>query len=354
MRHLFLPAVLPTTLADRWGMSPLNWLDQRVRGRDGHYPNALLSHYHWRAERRLRLADDVFIFGDSGGFSVATQGAFIDPLDAILWQLKHCDVGPILDHPPARIAGVHHPDGDAGSDWDESLHLTVLSIERALPHYLEALEAGSRFRLWGVVHGETDEQLEEWHRRISDVYPFTEPGEGWAFKAFRPKGKAGVARCLRCIESHRIRRAHFFGTGGVPAVVTLFCLGPEAGLEFLSYDASTPIKLGYNRALLIPTADSLGWRTIVERFSDTGETPARNYMRDRCPCLSCQFLREDLEECPEVDDEYFKYRMTFHNVLAALRVFDALFEASKQDSRGLLREKLGKDYKKTMRAFRPS
>ena len=354
MRHLFLPALLPTTLRDRWKLRPLNWIDRRVRGMDCYYPNNLLSYHYWSRVRRLQFGDGKFLFGDSGGFSIATQGAFIDPLEVILWQLKHCDVGPILDDPPARIAGVRRLEGDAASDWEESIRLTALNTQRALPYYLDALDNGSRFRWWGVVHGENYKQLEQWYGRISDIYPFTEEGEGWAFKPFHKIFHRGVARCLRFIESHSIRRAHFFRTTALRSVTTLLCLGPEAGLDFVSYDASTPIKHGNNRSLMIPSADSLDWEIRKELFRETGETPVRDYMRDECPCSSCQWLREDLEDCPDIEDEYFKFRMIFHNVLTAVKVFDALFEASKQDPQGLLREKLGKDYKATLRSFERS
>ena len=352
MRHLFLPAFLPTNLSNHWGLSPLNWLDPRLRGSACYYPNMLLSYHHWRTERRLQLDGSQFLFGDSGGFSVATQAVFLNARNVIQWQLRHCEVGPILDDPPAKIAGVPRLENDAASNWEKSIRLTVLNTKRALPYYLKALANGSRFRWWGVVHGENYKQLKQWYGKIFEVYPFTNPGEGWAFKAFPPTSPSGTARCLRFIESHNIQQAHFFRNGGIEAVTTLLCLGPEAGLDFVSYDASTPIKHGINRRLMIPSSDFLSWKIRNEKFRDLGETFARDYMKDECPCSSCQWLREDLKECPDIEDEYFKYRMSFHNLLIAVKVFDALFEASKQDPRGLLREKLGKDYKATLRAFK--
>ena len=278
----------------------------------------------------------------------------MDPLAVILWQLKYCDIGVILDEPPASITRADLPWGDPAGDWEQSMHLTAEATKRVIPTYLDALDKGSDFRLWGVVHGESYEQLERWHRTVSDIYPFTEEGEGWAFKAFPPTSASGTAQCLCFIKSQCIRRAHFFQTGGVKAATTLLCLGPEAGLDFVSYDATTPITQGNYRSLIIPDADSLGWEIETERFRETGDTSVRDYMKNECPCSSCQWLREDLEECPDIEDEYFKFRMIFHNVLTAVKVFDALFEASKQDPRGLLREKLGKeDYKATLRSFKP-
>lgn len=352
MRQLFLPAVLPTTLTNRWRLRPLNWMDPSIRRMDCFYPNTLMSYYHWRASRMPDFATGGFRLGDSGGYSIATLGAIIDPRDVILWQLKNCDVGVILDNPPLSIAGFDREGESAASNWEASLRLTALNTERMLPIYLRALEQGSPFRLWGVVHGEDLDQLEQWHEKICEVYPFTEPGEGWAVKPFPSGHPPGVARCLRFLKSRSIRRAHFFQTAGIKAVATLFCLGPKAGLEFLSYDATTPITQGNNRSLVIPKADSLGWKSVIERSRDFGETPARDYMRHECRCASCRWLRKDLEECPDIDDEYFKYRMVFHNVLATVKVFDALWKASQQDPGALLREKLGKDYKATIRAFR--
>lgn len=338
MKALFLPAVLPTTLTDRWGTRPLNWLDPRVKWTTGYYPHLLQSFYYWTSSR-LQVPNDGFRFGDSGGYTIATRGVLIDPREVLLWQLEHSDLGPILDHPPGRIAGVSD-----GTPWEDALTLTANNLRRGLPIYLRAREKGCRFRLWGVAHGETMDQLQEWHRVVSEVFPFQDTEEGWAVKPFPPNKPPGVVRCLRFLRGHNVRNAHFFMTAGIKAVVTLACLGPQAGLEFLTYDATTPVTSGNHRGLLIPKPDSLGWETLEEKRRLTGKTPARAYMRERCECLSCHWLREDLEENPDLPDEYFKYRFIFHNVLVALKVFDTLYAASQENPRALLREFLGRDF----------
>ncbi len=338
MKALFLPAVLPTTLTDRWGTRPLNWLDPRVKGAPSYYPHLLQSFYHWTSSR-LHIPRDGYRFGDSGGYTIATQGVLIDPREVLLWQIEHSTGGAILDHPPGSIAGVMD-----GTPWEDALILTANNVRRGLPIYLRVRENGSPFRLWGVAHGENQSQLEGWHRRISDLYPFTGPGEGWAVKPFPSNNPGGVVRCLRFLRSQGIRRAHFFRTAGVRSVVILYCLGPQAGLEFLTYDATSPITTGNNRGLFIPKPDLLGWETLAEKRRITGETPARTYMKEVCECVSCQWLREDLEDDPDLEDEYFKYRFIFHNVLTVLKVFDNLYEVSLQDPRALLREKLGRSF----------
>ena len=83
MKQMFLPAILPTTFTDRWQSRPLNWMDLRIENMDCYYPKILMSYYHWQAIRRFRFANNAYRFGDSGGYSIATQGAFIDPREVV-------------------------------------------------------------------------------------------------------------------------------------------------------------------------------------------------------------------------------------------------------------------------------
>ena len=68
MKQLYLPAILPTTLYDKWGLSPMNWLDPQTQGTGAYYPYVLISFYHWRTTRKI-FTPDVHVFGDSGGYS---------------------------------------------------------------------------------------------------------------------------------------------------------------------------------------------------------------------------------------------------------------------------------------------
>src|SRR5690242_14713149 len=101
MKLCYLPAIWPDVLWNHRVVTPLNWMDPRLRGTTAHHPFGLSSfgNPNWRRQRFTWDADD-FIFGDSGGYSVATRQECFDPRDVLGWQLAMCSVGAVLDDPP--------------------------------------------------------------------------------------------------------------------------------------------------------------------------------------------------------------------------------------------------------------
>lgn len=323
MRWAYLPAMLPTTVADRWGLGPLNWVDPRLKGTAGWHPYALISYHYWRTER-FRFDPEVYVFGDSGGYSVMSIGASIDPVMLILWQIENCTVGAILDHPPFAVRK-----GGRSPRWEAALAETVQNVRQALPYYLRALDEGEPFRWWGVIHGDTRQQQEEWHGRIAEVYPFTEEGEGWAIKP-RPANPATITRSVWVARDLGVRRLHFFTIGGLDCARTLFQVGLKAGIEFATFDSTTPITNGINRQIFCPDPDRLRWTILDGRGSDSGRMQdmrdGHDYLLETCRCRSCSILRRATEEAPErIDDEHWKYRIIFHNVLVMGDVLDQVY-----------------------------
>lgn len=311
MKLLYLPAMSMDAFRNDWVRTPLNWMDPRLRGSTAHHPHALVSFVQWHRQPFAWEPDD-FVFGDSGGYTVLTKGLIIDPRKVIRWQLRHSELGCILDTPAFAIS-----QGDrVPPPWQECLRRTVAATEAALPQYLSALEGGARFRWQGVVHGRTTAELEEWWAAVSAVYPFTASGEGWAFKPQPENCPEGVARILSFIKSKGIRRAHFFASAGLDAVETLACLGPAAGLEHATFDSMSAVHHGYRRQLRLPGGGVL-WTA--------DGSAARRYMLEDCPCVSCRFVAGDLEEYADlIADPYWKHRIIFHNVLDMLAEFDGI------------------------------
>jgi len=350
MRQLYLPAILPTTLHDKFGLHPVNWMDPKAKGTAAYYPHALISFFHWRSHQRI-FTPDVHIFGDSGGYSIATVGAEIDPIEVMWWQIKNCSTGCILDVPPfiLRESFGSVLGGSAATNWKEALRLTLLNTERAMPIYLDALDRGEDFRWWGVAHGETDSQLEEWHGRVSEIYPFDHPGEGWALKPHPSNNVVALARLLRFCSTVEIRNAHFLQMTGFPALFTLFALGPDH-LDFASYDSTTPIIKGNKR--ITWSQKENGLRIIeISEVSREGETFARDFLRT-CPCLSCEWMRIDLPDVkPELLSEYYKYRMCFHNVLIGLETYQLMEKFVQDNPLKALKQKLKHRFGPVMRAI---
>lgn len=354
MDHKSLPAVLDTTLDDRWDMSPPNWMDERLRGTAAYYPHALISYYHWK-DVKFKFPKDSYIFGDSGGYSIMTLEAVVDPRDVIEWQLRNCTVGVLLDVPPRDPRATKGKSEGSDFIWEPAIKSTVSNARLALPVYKKAREAGTPFRWWGVCQGGTLTQLNQWYDAVANVYPFDDDGEGWAFKPYPRINAANTARVLGFIQQRKVRRAHFLMTTGVETVATLLALGPQAGLDLVTYDSSSASAAGINRVVYVPRSDFLDWSTLEQKTRASGGTDRRveEYLREKCECPSCDMLRKDIDQVPaELKEEYWKYRFIFHNTLAMLRVFEALQVAAQSDPDAMLREVLGhQQYYSVLRAF---
>ena len=332
-----------------------NWMDEELKGTSAYYPHTLSTYYYFR-HKALKLPEDAYVFGDSGGFSIIRYGMSrpdgaahqrcLDPVDVLQWQASQCDVGAVLDVPPVDRWGQRM--------WEEALSTTLKNIKRALPKY-EALGRDKHaFRWWGVVHGWTEEDLETWWHRVSAIYPFAGESEGWVFKARDSSSNPlAVSRCLRFIRRRRLTRIHFLAAAAPGAVVTMLVLGPRAGIHFISSDAESGGKLARNRKIIIPTQDGLSNTYLAER----GEgREVRDYLFRQCACLSCEQLREDAERWPDVVggeyNEYWTHRFAFHNQIAYCQLMLNLErEAKSSNPDVLLRDVLGSSYGATLRAF---
>lgn len=342
MELRFLPVFDRTILTDKWGLSPVCWLDPRLQGTPEYHPYTLLSAYYWYKER-FAFPADTWVFGDSGGFSLGKQGTrmILSAEQVLRWQITSCSVGCVIDLPPYNVLAEHHG-GYAAANFRNGLDRTVNFTKRALPYYEQARKAGTPFRWWGVIQGQTEAQLQKWWEEVSAVYPFTDEGEGWAVKVYPSMDGPQTARMLRFLKMKGIRRAHFLAaTGQVPLWVHA-SLGPQAGMELISTDSATDTHSAANRGLFAPTTDGLGWTKIEEKTRDGG-TEVREYMEQVCQCWSCHRWRVDSTEHPaQAIDSYYRFRLQFHNVLTRRNIIRKIVAtALAQDAEVFLREQLG-------------
>lgn len=297
---VYLPALSGDVFRnDGWTTRPLNWMDPRLKWSQAYHPMGLAAFPAWRRQPFQWERGD-WIFGDCGGFSIATRGLRIDPVAVMKWQTRFTDFGPILDTP--------YDGGKKTPDFNTCLRKTVEATRAALPVYIAAREAGTRFRWWGVVHGCTREELEAWYAAISNVYPFTEFMEGWAFKPRPENSPEGVAGILAFAGDHGIKRVHLFATTGSLALETAALLGPRNGIELLTVDSMSPRHQASWRQVRVPRREALKGPAGIE------------YMVETCACTSCELLREDLGDQQGLRDDpvYTRHRITFHNVLDVL------------------------------------
>ncbi|KKL55684.1 hypothetical protein LCGC14_2252940, partial [marine sediment metagenome] len=137
------------------------------------------------------------------------------------------------------------------------------------------------------------------------------------------------------------------------AIPTIIALGQRTGLEFVSCDATSPYTQAMNRAILLDAKDGLGYTEIEEK---KGEIVAQEYLIERCGCISCDHLRKDLIDHPEVCalgdyGEYWLYRFMFHNHIVYLEMVRNIEKAAREAPDAMLRTVLGTDYGATLRGL---
>jgi hypothetical protein len=344
LRHQFLPAIIP-------GISqmqrkhkpkyPLHWMDPAFP--EVYRPVALGSYHYWKTEDFELMNPEMTFFGDSGGFSLVTVGASLCPEAVIRWQVDQCTRGAILDVPPYRMAANKVLMGSAADHWEDSLNRTLSNVRRALPIYLEARKAGTPFRWWGVIQGETWDQLNEWHGRVSEIYPFTDEGEGWAFKPHPTNNVVVLARLFRFVREHGIKRAHFLQTTGARAAGVLLGLAQlTRSLELTTYDSASASQYGANRHC---------WVLGDEGMKVVGHRPrpfnAEYFLSAKCDCPACRWFAEERET--ELGDVLLPDRLIQHNHEMLFRLFDNIWSAAQADPERVVAKFSRDDHGKVMR-----
>lgn len=294
------------------------------------YEHCLVSYVHWKA--RFRFPSTAFIFGDSGGFTLRPTNPKplrIDPVDVFRWQMATCTVGCILDLPPGlgktRI-------------WARALESSVAYTKRVLPFYLKARKKGTAFRWWGVVHGNTLAEQEQWWQAIRNVYPFDDEGEGWAVRPEPSVHPFTVAQSMRFAQTHGIRRLHLLSATGRELLATIYALAPLAGLELVTCDSTYATKSSFNRILFAAVKDTpILWDTQMETGA---QRHARDYLLT-CDCPCCVWMRRRTDETERGQAAlrakdyggWWGSWMSMHNLLMQLNVTEAQW-AEVQAGRG--------------------
>jgi len=345
---------LPAFARSFWRHSTFNRgiqlpFDPRRAGTPLYRPDVLLSYHYWRMEPTLGdWRDRGYVFGDSGGFSIRTLGASkLDPVAVMRWQEQVCSSGCILDMPA--------DDKQKGRVWDKALQTTLANVSCVVPLYEGFRKAGTPFRWWGVLHGAFGAEVEHWHRQVADIYPFTAEGEGWATGPEPRKDPATVALMLRFLHSKKVKRLHLLGSANPGTMAVLYAFGPEAGFEFISYDAANAVHSGRNRSIYIPTMDGMSWTYLKEKSREEGDVAwlMRRYMWDKCECGYCAELRACQPTIEGVPDFFWSTYSILHNWLLLFETFERYLAAvAQQGGDALLRTVLSKaDYRDALRAY---
>lgn len=350
MEHLFYPAIVGYVTGhatpDRVWRHPIHWLDPT--NEEDYHPAVLKSYALWRKTSRQwpwePRPPGLNIFGDSGGYSLVTGTEAIDPERAMRWQLRNSTMGVILDVPPYRPGSTIQFSGSAHQYWDQSVRSTLSNVRRGLRLYEKAREDDNPFRWWGCIQGETYEQLEEWHGKVSDIYPFTDEGEGWALAPKPSTDPIAIARHLRFAREHGIKKIHLLQVTSPRLVGMAFALAHlEGDFNYISFDSATATRCAINRMALVPKGGGL-FAFVRQRGN------AEGIVHDTIMGAPERFSKYYRDAYPLDNDEWPHY-VLLYNHFVMVEAFETLWARAEEEPRELLREVTGRRFGKVLREW---
>jgi hypothetical protein len=356
MQHEFLPAIVPYVVDERPWMHPIHYLDPSTP--EIYYGKVLLSYFHWQGFEVKWKGQGQTIFGDSGGYSVVTGGAQIDPEEVIRWQLANCTRGVMLDIPPYRPSSSIQFTGSAAEWWAESMQRTRLNVERAFRIYSDAQIAAEMaqqdlgFGWWGCIQGESRDQMQEWYEMVSAIYPFNgwAADEGWALAPKPSTDLLSCTRYLRFAHDHGLRRVHFLQVTSPSVVAVVLGLAELSGeFDLITYDSASAVRNAINRGGVV--LDDVDFKYMKQKGNHGEITDLMSV----CACQACRWYREDLLRKDTVTERFwdaeFTHRIALHNHLIMVEGFQRIGERAQADPEWLIRHAAGKLYGQVMREW---
>lgn len=357
MKAIYVPAVHPSAViipgANPYDI-PLHWLDKRYP--DRYYPHVLWSYAYWGTEKAPKhLGDGVQVLGDSGGYAVITQGESFDPARIIRWQLRHCTRGMILDIPPYRPSSNVQFTGVASEYFEESLRRTQENVRMGMREYQTYVHAAEvnqmdpEFAWWGVVQGESLEQMQRWYDGIRSVFPFDGLMEGWALAPKPSTDLLACARYMRFARDNHLRSVHVLQVTKPRTVATIVSLAHMSGsFDLLTYDSATQTRAAINRTMLLN--NGLGFSHLRQ----TGDGGVVMDEMEKCECPGCGTYRQIREEYGKPADTQLWRYITLHNQFVLRQVFDNIHREAEKDPEDLLRRSAEKEYGPVLREWEGS
>lgn len=214
------------------------------------HPHVLTSYYYSRKIKNYREAlaikPEITLWADSGGFSLATKGAKIDPLEVLRWQENNSDIAFTLDFPPIDVEGGNQT--SSGS-------FNYISLSKLRGHAIKTAEnnkifakerANNKLLIYNVIHGNRLAYMEEWWKYNGD-FPF----EGYATGS-KPTGDALYqAFNIAFLHSKGVRqRIHLLGVSGIRVLPTLAYLSKY--VDPISFDSTSYGRGALNRTYMLP------------------------------------------------------------------------------------------------------
>jgi tRNA-guanine family transglycosylase len=195
------------------------------------YPYILAAYPRFREVKNLRkeydIDSDVVLYCDSGGYSILTGTAVVDPYElADFYNRSGVDIGMTLDFPP--YVDRHK---SAVAEFDKKLELTVKASKVLVDNVKSSVQ------LYACIHGTNEKHYEIWRQSLELIYDWF----GLAMAVAPLNDPHAVLRLVHYLETIRNEKpVHFFALGDAVCFLLASRYANRRGL-FVSVDSAAAV-----------------------------------------------------------------------------------------------------------------
>lgn len=291
MRTYYVPAIID-------GLANVNFRCLKEGNRFGLYKNqydpswftdkAIFFHEHaltsYHISKRFtdfrnmqRLRKDVTLWADSGGYTIATKGAKIDPREAIEWQEKNSNCAFTLDIPPTKVTAGNQisPGKNERLTLSEFEHHAQITRENNI--IFDKLRKRDDLYLYNVIHGYNIDTYNLWWDYVTSDTKF----EGFA-TGIKPPGDCLLqAFAIMFLYDKGVReRIHLLGIAGITVIPVI--VWASQYIDKMSFDSTSYGYGSLTRAYVYP--DKIRYYTHLGKKYNTKDKPLKKIY---CKCPIC-------------------------------------------------------------------
>jgi len=305
MNLYFFPAITGSYLAVLHSLPKdmIYWCDESPIA----YKKVMLSFgsaKQTKAKLRKELLKDcnAFVFVDSGGLQTFTIGLSVNINELIDFQNEYADWALSLDYAPAGVNDT----------------METVSLEK-IEDYAKMTGRNNKIMLdkvdkplWGILHGDTLEQIEVWYKYA--IKDYVDDLEGVAI-AFRPTTNyATMVRQMLYLYQNGVKKIHLLGAGNEGAMLISAAILKRNYFDLISMDSSKySMAAAYGRFYTQNSAIYIG-----KRYSSD--------VRCHCPvCTKFNFTKDVY-----IDINWY-VKLTLHNLWRLLDFYDHVYNLYNSD-----------------------
>jgi hypothetical protein len=227
------------------------------------------------------VLDNIELWADSGGYSLATQGGEINVREVLKWQEHNANVAFSLDLPPSSTENTTRisPGKHAYHTIEKFEQNAIISRKNNLDFM--ALRTSDKLKIYNVIHGYSNETIDLWWDYATTDVQF----EGYA-TGLKPSSYALLqAMCIMKLYDKGVRKnLHLLGVAGITVIpLIVWC---SQYIDRISFDSTSYGYGARTRAYVYP--DRIRDYTHFGKKYLTKKNPMKTLY---CECPICRDVK---------------------------------------------------------------